>query len=436
MSSISSFKAVNLHGEVDGFPDKSISHRSIILASLAVGSSKISGLLEGSDVFNTIDCFSQLGVQINKVNGDYVVESGGFYSFSVGEDSFYMGNSGTSTRLIAGILAGIKSKISHITGDSSLSKRPMQRIAEPLSLMGAHIVGNKLPMSIHGAGLQGINYELNVPSAQVKSCILLAGLFAVGQTVVVEKEFTRDHTENMLKNLGVNIAVEVSGGQKIITLNNSQKNLPAADYVIPNDFSSASFFIAMALIVEGSEILIRNVNLNPLRTGFLKVLLEMGANIEVVSEKDLQGESVGDLLVKSSHLVGVKVAPALVPTMIDEFPILSVVAAFAAGKTEFSGIGELRHKESDRIKAITDNFKKLGVEFEETADSLTIHGVSKPLAGGVEIESFLDHRIAMAFLVMGAMCENPLRVLGIESINTSFPRFVELARKVGLDIRS
>jgi 3-phosphoshikimate 1-carboxyvinyltransferase len=363
-----------------------------------------------------------------------VIESGGFYSFSLAEDNFDMGNSGTSCRLISGILAGIPNKISHISGDSSLSKRPMGRIVKPLQLMGANITGDTLPMVLYGKALQGIHYCMDVPSAQVKSCILLAGLFAAGQTQVVEKDWTRDHTENMLKNLGVNINVAAEGAQKIITLNNNQKDLPPADYAIPNDFSSASFFIALALITPDSEVLIKNVNLNPLRTGFLTVLLAMGANIEVINKQEEQGEPVGDLLVKSSQLRGVKVLPEVVPAMIDEFPIASIVAAFAEGKTEFMAIGELRHKESDRINSIVSNFQKLGIKFEVGEDFLSIEGSPKKLAGGAVIESFYDHRIAMAFLIMGAACESPIQVKGCESINTSFPNFFEIASRVGLKI--
>ncbi|MCL2567132.1 MAG: 3-phosphoshikimate 1-carboxyvinyltransferase [Alphaproteobacteria bacterium] len=434
MIMVSSFKSSAIVGEVSNFADKSISHRSIILASLAVGTSKIHGLLESDDVFNTISCFKKLGVKINKTDDCYVVESKGFHSFSKNEDSFYMGNSGTSCRLISGVLAGIPNKNSHISGDSSLTKRPMRRIVEPLQLMGADITGGQLPMAISGKVLMGINYELPVASAQVKSCILLAGLFAAGQTQVAEKESTRDHTENMLKNLGVDIKVSAGESQKIITLNNNQKDLPPTDYIIPNDFSSASFFIVLALITKDSEILIKNVNLNPLRTGFLTVLLEMGADIKILNPHNLQGETVGNLLVKSSQLKGIKVNPSLVPSMIDEFPIASIAAAFAEGKTEFSGIGELRHKESDRINAVAANFQKLGVKFEVGEGFLSIEGSSKKLAGGAAIESFKDHRIAMAFLIMGAMCENPIQVLGCESINTSFPNFFAIAKSVGLNI--
>ncbi|MDR0483982.1 MAG: 3-phosphoshikimate 1-carboxyvinyltransferase [Alphaproteobacteria bacterium] len=436
MITVSSFKSSNITGEISNFADKSISHRSIILASLGVGVSKIKGLLESSDVFNTIDCFKKLGVKINKINDTYVVESLGFYSFSTENDDFYMGNSGTSCRLIAGVLAGITNKNSQITGDSSLSKRPMQRVINPLQLMGADISHNnfKLPIKISGEKLKGINYTLDVPSAQVKSSILLAGLFANEKTTVIEKEFTRDHTENMLKNLGVNIDIAYEKSQKIITIDNNQKDLPSANYIIPNDFSSASFFIALALICKDSEITIKNVNLNPLRTGFLQVVMEMGADIKILNECNLQGESVGDLLVKSSQLKGISVNPALVPTMIDEFPILSIVATFCQGKTEFKGIAELRHKESDRIQSVVSNFKKLGILFEETEDSLSIIGINKELEGGVEIESFLDHRIAMSFLILGSKCKNPLQVKGCESIKTSFPNFFELAKKVGLNL--
>lgn len=436
MKTILSYQSKTISGEISGFPDKSISHRSIIFSSLAKGNSRITGLLNSEDVINTIDCFKTLGVSIVKQNEDYIVDSKGFYSFSKKEDDFYMGNSGTSCRLIAGILSGVEGKISTITGDASLMNRPMARIIKPLSQMGANINHNenKLPLEIIGTQLQGINCKLEIPSAQVKSAILLGGLFAKGQTTIIETEFSRDHTENMLKNIGVDIDVDISNNKKIITLNNNQKELKPSNYVIPNDFSSASFFIALALITPNSKIIIKNLNLNPLRTGFLSVLLEMGAKIEILNSNELQGELVGDLQVESSNLVGIKVDPKLVPSMIDEFPILSVVACFAKGKTDFNGVGELRHKESDRISSMVHNLNKLGVKLEEKEESLVIHGNMNDLQGGVVIESFLDHRIAMSFLVLGSRCREPLEVRGCDSIATSFPNFFDVAKSVGLNL--
>jgi 3-phosphoshikimate 1-carboxyvinyltransferase len=425
-----------ISGEISGFPDKSISHRAIIFSSFGCGVSKIQGLLNSEDVINTMECFKSLGVSITKNLDDYIVNSKGFYAFAKSEDSFYMGNSGTSARLISGVLSGIHGKTSKITGDASLSKRPMARVINPLLQMGADIksTDNKVPLEISGVNLKGINYTMEVPSAQVKSAILLAGLFAHGETMVIETDFTRDHTENMLKNLGVNIDVSLENKKKIIALNNNQKEIKSANYVIPNDFSSASFFIALALITPKSEVIIRNVNLNPLRTGFLSVVKEMGADIEVLNYNDKQGESAGDIVVKSSNLKGIKVDPKLVPSMIDEFPILSIVACFASGKTELSGVGELRHKESDRISAMVHNLNKLGVSLEEKEDSLIINGKDADIQGGVVIESFLDHRIAMSFLILGSMCKEPLEIHGCESIATSFPNFFDVAKSIGLNL--
>ncbi len=436
MRVILSYKSKNIKGELSGFPDKSISHRAIILSSMSKGTSKIVNLLNSEDVFNTINCFKSLEVNIIKKNGEHIVESQGFYSFSKKKDNFYMGNSGTSCRLISGVLAGIEGKISIITGDESLIKRPMLRVIRPLELMEAKFTqrDNRLPLKIIGNQLKGINYQLDVPSAQVKSAILLGGLFAKGQTQIIETDLSRDHTENMMFNLGVNINIDFDGNKKIITLNNNQKNLPPSEYFIPNDFSSASFFIALSIITENSKILIKKVNMNPLRTGFLKVLKEMGAKIEILNLKSLQGEVIGDLFVESSLLKGIKVDPNLVTSMIDELPILFIVSCFAEGITEFNNIEELRYKESDRVSSMTYNLKKLGVKLEENKDSLKIYGVLKEIKGGIEVESFLDHRIAMSFLILGSKCKLPLKVKGCDSIATSFPNFFDVAKSTGLQL--
>lgn len=436
MKTILSYCSKNICGYISGFADKSISHRSIILSSLAKGRSEISGLLISEDVMNTIECFSKLGVSIKYQNDKHIVESSGFYNFFTDKDVFYMGNSGTSCRLLSGILSGILGKTSIITGDDSLSKRPMARVIKPLSLMGADIQSsnNILPLKITGGELRGIDYTLEVPSAQVKSAILLAGLFAKGETRLIESSFTRDHTENMFKNLNVDINIQLKNNQKIITLNNNQKELPPSFYDIPNDFSSASFFIALALITENSKVVIKNLNLNPLRTGFLEVIKEMGANIEIQNYRLSQGEPVADLQVKTSNLKGIKVNSNIVPSMIDEFPILFILSCFVEGKMEFSNIEELRHKESDRIYSMVSNLKKLGVKLEEQSDALIIYGIAKEMEGGIKIETFLDHRIAMSFLILGSRCVKPLEVIGCESIATSFPNFFEVAKSLGLNL--
>ncbi|MFL1780372.1 3-phosphoshikimate 1-carboxyvinyltransferase [Candidatus Hepatincolaceae symbiont of Richtersius coronifer] len=463
----------NIQGEIEVLGDKSISHRAVILSSLAMGESRIEGLLESEDVLNTIKAFKQLGVifkkeplvspsnlllflddsPYNKKFYSYVVSSPGFHNFkslihideTLKKNEFYMGNSGTSCRLLAGVFAGLYCNDDLIfTGDASLSKRPMIRVVEPLKLMGADIkalgYNNTLPLYIAGKPLNAIIYELKIASAQVKSAIMLAALFAKGKTTIVENWPTRDHTENMLLGLGVNIKcsyITINNQKgKQITVDNQQKLLKPGQYHIPGDFSGAAFFIGLALITKKSALLIKGVNLNPLRTGLLEVLTAMGADLKILNQTSKNNEATGDILIQSSVLKGVNISPYTLVKMIDEFPILAVIATLAEGKTNFNGIQELRYKESDRVNAMVFNLRKLGVQIEEAKDRVTIFGENKLKLGGVEINSFADHRIAMAFLIMGAVCKNPIKVDYCESLATSFPNFKEICSKLGHNLLS
>lgn len=429
-----------IKGVVKPPADKSISHRAIILATLAKGESTIENMLESEDVFRTLNVCKLLGTTVYKdtTNNNYTFNSLGFYGLNPNNKSvkkLYMGNSGTSCRLLSGVLASIGGEY-FIKGDNSLSKRPMDRIITPLIKMGANIDSNNggLPLTIHGRTLHGINHKQSVASAQVKSCILLASLFAKGSTEIFEPTLTRDHSENMLKQLGVNIQwVETPTGKEIYIFNN-YKNLQPYNYKIPADFSSASFLIALALITPDSEITINNVNLNPLRCGLLKYLQIMEANINLTNMETIQGELVGTIIVKSSILKPVKVAAEDIPTMIDELPILFVIAAQTEGISTFYGIQELRYKESDRVHTMAKNLQKLGIKILENKDSLQIYGKNTIKEGGITINSAYDHRVAMAFLTMGSCCLKPLKVLHGNCIKTSFPNFLQVCEDIGYKI--
>ena len=432
---ISSSTSINNTIDIPG--DKSISHRAIIFSAIAQGTSTITGLLESDDVHCTKEAFIKHGVVFQKTNLGFTIHSPGFHNFSCNTDEIlYMGNSGTSARLLMGLFASLKAKIT-LVGDNSLNKRPMQRVVDPLALMGANIAltnNNFLPSIISGRKLRGITYSLSTPSAQVKSAILLASLMANGTTEIIEPIATRNHTECMLNNLNINISSEkINEGTKI-TINNNSSIIPTFNYNIPKDFSSSAFFIALALIRPNTVLHIPAVNLNSTRTGFLKVVLAMGADITILNEKVVQGEQIGDLVVKTSSMTGVNVSGDLSPSMIDEYPILAIVASFACGTTTFNNIQELKYKESNRLQAIIDNLNLMRVKVIEKNDSLEIHGNSNIKEGGVEINSNHDHRIAMSFLIMGMMCKNTVTVSGCASINTSFPSFVDICCQLCLKI--
>ncbi len=420
--------ASRLKGEITPPPDKSISHRSIMLGSLATGRSVVRNFLRAADTLSTVGAFQSMGVEIKVAYAAYenftgievVINGVGLHGLKEPVAPIDCGNSGTTMRLISGILSGNPFS-SELVGDESLSTRPMGRVVEPLRLMGANIDGarrdNKIypPLKIKGGGLKGIRYELPVPSAQVKSAILLAGLYAEGTTEVVERVRSRDHSERMLPACGADLVVDgltvrIKGGAE----------LHANEFIVPADFSSAAFFIAAALITKGSELLIKSVNMNPTRTGLLSVLKAMGASIEILNEMTVAGEPIADLLCRSSSLKAVTVDEALMPSMIDEVPILAVLAACAEGTTVIRGASELRVKETDRIKTIAEGLRAMGVEVEEFPDGIAVTG--GPLKGA-NVQSHGDHRIAMSLAVAGLVAEGNTRISGAEAVDISFPGF-------------
>lgn len=418
-------KARALKGEFTPPPDKSISHRAVMFASLAKGQSTIKNFLWAKDPISTLNAMRALGVDIEITDSkEIIVNAKGLYSLKEPENVIDCGNSGTTIRLLSGILAG-QPFLSVLTGDDSLRQRPMRRIIQPLCLMGANILGrqeNKFPpLVIKGGTLKGINYSLPIASAQVKSAILLAGLYAKGQTSILEPHKSRDHTEKMLKSMGVDIKVT----DNTITLTPPVKELNPIDITIPGDFSSAAFFIGAACLVPDSEILIKNVCLNETRTGFLKVLKEMGANIEVLDIRTQAGEPVGDVLVKSSKgLKATAVQGEIIPKLIDEFPILCVVATQAEGISLIKDARDLRAKESDRIKAMSTELRKMGVNIKEFEDGVEIKGPCK--MAGAEVYSYKDHRIAMALSVAGLIAEGETIIKDADCVDISFPEFYDL----------
>ena len=422
-----------------GIPgDKSISHRALLLAALAPGMSQIEGLLESEDVLNTKKALEALGVKIKQNLTGFQIAGVGMGGLKQPMVPLDFGNSGTGARLMMGLLAGC-SFASRITGDFSLVTRPMTRVLDPLCEMGVVVApkgATTLPLTLTGGtNLRAIVYVSRVPSAQVKSAVLLAGLGAAGETSVVEKLPTRDHTERLLTRFGVTILKEtVDNGALRVTINGGQVLRPQ-NLVIPGDFSAAAFPVVAALVIPGSKITLKNVGVNPLRTGLLDILATMGANIEITNNKNFSGEPVADLLVGHSSLSGVKTSAAITPRLIDEFPILFIAAALAKGNSEFHGLRELRFKESDRLKEMARGLTANGVEVEEFPDGLKIKGLDGMVPGGGIIEAHHDHRIAMAFLVLGLRARNPVTVRGAESISTSFPGFAKLMTGLGANIK-
>lgn len=418
--------------------DKSISHRALILAALTVGESTVTGLLEGEDVIHTAEAMRALGARVERTGeGAWRVHGVGVGGFAAPAAPLYFGNSGTGCRLVMGAVAGCP--ITAIfDGDASLRKRPMRRILDPLERMGARVIeaaeGGRLPLTLKGATDPiPIEYESPVPSAQLKSAVLLAGLAAPGETTVIEAEATRDHTERLLKHFGAKIVSKPYGQHgRRITLQ-GQGELEAADVVVPADPSSAAFPLVAALIVPGSELVLEAVMTNPLRTGLFTTLREMGAQIETLQTRDDGGEEVADLRVVTSQLKGVDVPAERAPAMIDEYVVLGVAAAFAEGITRMRGLKELRVKESDRLEATADMLRVNGVNVAIEGDDLIVHGKGK-VAGGGEVKTHMDHRIAMSALVMGLASEQPVRVDDSAFIATSFPGFIELMRSLGADL--
>ena len=418
-------------GEVSVPGDKSISHRALMLGAIAEGQTTISGFLAGEDCLATLRALRALGVDCRQTNATSVVLRGvGLHGLKAPSAALDLGNSGTAMRLFAGLLSG-QSFSSTLSGDLSLTARPMQRVITPLSQMGADI-GSRAglpPLVIHGRQpLSGIRYEMPVASAQVKSAILLAGLYADGKTALCEPAVTRDHTERMFRSMGVALDTD----DMLITLAGGQ-SLAAIDVEVPGDLSSAAFVLLAALIAEDCELLIRDVGVNPTRTGVLDILRAMGADLSVQNERLLGEEPVADIKVRSSELHGIDVDPGLVSLAIDEFPLLFIAAAAAEGRTQFRGIGELRVKESDRIAAMAGGLRALGVEVDESEDGATVQG--GPFAGGT-IKTFGDHRIAMAFAVAATVASSAVKILDTAAVNTSFPGFVDCMDAIGVDIRS
>jgi 3-phosphoshikimate 1-carboxyvinyltransferase len=417
--------------------DKSISHRALILGAMTVGESTVAGLLEGEDVLRTADAMRALGARLERGSDSiWRIHGVGVGGFAQPSGPLDFGNSGTGCRLAIGAVAGCPVTAT-FDGDASLRKRPMRRVLDPLERMGARVIdcaeGGRLPLTLHGAGDPiPIVYESPVPSAQLKSAVLLAGLVAPGETTVIETEASRDHTERMLKHFGARIVSKPHGEHgRRITLQ-GQPELEPANVVVPADPSSAAFPLVAALIVPGSDFTLEAVMTNPLRTGLYATLREMGAKIETLETRNDGGEEVADLRVTASALKGVDVPAARAPAMIDEYPILAVAASFAEGTTRMRGLQELRVKESDRLAATADMLRANGVTVEIDGDDLIVHG--KPsVAGGAEVATHMDHRIAMSALVMGLASDNPVRIDDSAFIATSFPGFVELMRSLGAD---
>ncbi|MDO5656800.1 MAG: 3-phosphoshikimate 1-carboxyvinyltransferase [Paracoccus sp. (in: a-proteobacteria)] len=417
--------------------DKSISHRALILGALSVGETRITGLLEGQDVLDTAEAMRAFGATVTQQGpGEWSVQGVGVGGFSEPEGVIDCGNSGTGVRLIMATMATTPITAT-FTGDASLSRRPMARITDPLSQFGARITareGGLLPVTIRGAADPvPLRYKTPVASAQIKSAVLLAGLNAPGETVVIEAEPSRDHSERMLRGFGATIRTEITEEGHVITLQ-GRPELRAQPVAVPRDPSSAAFPVAAALIVPGSEIRVEGISRNPTRDGFYVTLEEMGADLEWLNPREEGGEPVADLVVRHSALRGVFVPAERAVSMIDEFPILSVVAAFANGDTVMNGVAELRVKESDRIDAMAKGLRANGVAVDETPDSMTVRGQGRLPGGGAPVETHLDHRIAMSFLVGGLAAERPVSIDDGGAIATSFPDFLPLMRQLGAEL--
>ena len=428
-----------LSGRVRVPGDKSISHRSLMLSALAVGESTVEGLLEGEDVLATAAAMRAMGADIERAaDGRWTIHGVGVGGLLQPSASLEMGNSGTSTRLLMGLVAS-HPIIANFTGDASLSKRPMNRVIEPLSQMGAEFTaspGGRLPLMLRGlCPAVPIDYRLPVASAQVKSAILLAGLNTPGLTRVIEPIPTRDHSERMLKGFGAELSVELEAdGGRIISIR-GEAELKPQHIIVPGDPSSAAFPVVAALLVPGSDVVVENVGLNPTRAGLFEVLRQMGGQIDYIDEREVGGEPVADLRVRGSSLKGIHVSPDIVPSMVDEFPILFVAAALAEGRTLTRGLEELRVKESDRIAVMAEGLRAIGARVEETEDGLIIDGTAgEKLPGGATVAAHLDHRIAMSFAVAGLVSRGTVTIDDMAPVQTSFPIFTDLMRTLGAEV--
>jgi len=418
----------SVRGTIEVNSDKSISHRSIIFASLAEGVSEINNFLFAEDCLNTLNIFKKMGVSIKKQNdGSLVVEGNGRYGLRQPKGNLYCGNSATTMRLMSGVLSAQKFS-SELTGDDSLSKRPMSRVTVPLTKMGARITvknGEYPPVKIRPGIINGINYKSPVASAQVKSCILLAGLYSDDTTSVTEPYKSRDHTERMMEYFGIPVSVK----KNTVTLERGGLNWPGKSLTVPGDFSSAAFFITAALIIPGSRIEIQNVNLNPTRTGLLNLIKNMGGNVKVTGKKNICGEPVGNITAQYSQLKSSTVTPADIPGLIDEVPLAALLASRAEGKTVIEGAGELRKKETDRLHAVSTQLQNMGQTIHENRDSLIIEG----RRGGMRsarVESCGDHRMAMMLSIAGLLAKGTTVIDDVKCVNTSFPDFFKILEKV------
>jgi len=433
-----SAKAKPLAGTVTVPGDKSISHRALMFGALAVGETRISGLLTGEDVLRTAAAMRALGAEVEQEGGGWCVRGRGVGGFREPADVLDMGNSGTSARLIAGLLSTYPFT-SFLTGDASLRNRPMDRVIKPLSQTGARFIsraGGRLPMAITGAGLAApLSYVSPIASAQVKSAVLLAGLHGPGVTTVTEPAASRDHSERMLRYFGAKVSTSQADDGVYTVQLAGRPELTGRPVVVPADPSSAAFPLVAAILVPGSAITIANVGMNPLRTGLFTTLRDMGADIKIVNPREEAGEPVADLVVKHSSLQGITVPAARAPSMIDEYPILAVAAAFASGETRMEGLAELKVKESDRLAAMADGLQSCGITARVEGDTLTVTGGKARPGNAAPIAVNLDHRIAMSFLVLGMVSDGAVTVDDATAIATSFPGFLPLMNGLGADIR-
>lgn len=434
MPSLNSVSHSPLRGSVRVPGDKSISHRSLMLSALAVGKSEITGLLEGEDVLATASAMRAMGAKLERLgDGHWQVNGVGVGGLRTPDDVVDMGNSGTSTRLLLGLIASHPITVT-MTGDGSLRGRPMGRVTNPLSQVGAEFMAREdkfLPLTVRGTAAPiPLDYIPPMASAQVKSAVLLAGLNTPGTTTVREKVATRDHTERMLTAMGADVHVEETGGERVVTLT-GQPELKPITLEVPGDISSSAFLLVAASIIPGSDITVENVGMNPLRTGIVDALRAMGADIELLDPRTLGGEPVADIRVRYAGLMGVTDLPVDPSTMIDEFPVLFCAAAVAEGTSRFEGLEELRVKESDRLAVMAAGLKANGVELTEFDGGIEIRGVAGKVPGGGTVATHLDHRIAMAFSVLGQMAEKPVTIDDAAPIQTSFPSFIDLMTGLG-----
>ena len=430
MASFVTSHSKSLSGSIRVPGDKSISHRSIMLGSIATGTTRVSGFLQGEDSLATLNAFKEMGVSIERKGSDVIIQGVGMHGLKMPTNSLNLGNSGTSIRLMSGLLSA-QSFNSELCGDKSLSKRPMGRVIEPLRQMGADISGpNSMPpLSINGGkALSAIEYTLPVASAQIKSCILLAGLYSKGSTTVIENGISRDHTERMLRGFGYEVQtspnkISIEGGG----------SLKACNIEVPSDISSAAFFMVAACISDDADIVLEAVNINPTRTGVIDILKLMGGNIELLNERIDAGELIADIRVSSSNLKGIQIPKKLVPLAIDEFPAIFIAASCADGETLLRGAKELRVKESDRIQVMADGLTSLGIINNVLEDGIRIVG-GKFKEQTAPIESHHDHRISMAFAIASVSSDSDIKIEGVDNVKTSFPNFVALANSIGMSI--